>query len=367
MLAEGEEDLIAEEGLEEEEEAEDLVLALEQGNGRRAEENEPIVSEDTIKRSGGARLSMDSPELKVTRGRGSSPAAALPESLFDQEELSYGATEVELLGRLGAEQATLLQSLLQQHTTTEEDTQLKDGGESSSSSSSSSSSANERLLAVEVPSFWICNRVLVIVSVLGTIGFVVAIGLVSAPQIRASPDLLLLGVFPVVLVVLFLNFKLFQQRRFFALTDQRVLIYQKGGGNPCSLQPYTLVQIPYEDVVEVISRFNWLFFMQELEIRRKSDRWFSPTSISRQSGVKQEFIDGMPALRIHILQHIIQDHAARAAAVAQQQQQEKEQENGGSSSSSGGNKPRRGGKGGRGRRGGRKGNRSSKQSTNRSG
>jgi len=103
----------------------------------------------------------------------------------------------------------------------------------------------------------------------------------------------LFGIFPIVLAVVILGAK---KKGMIALTNRRIILYK---------QTAAVVIFPYEEVVSIENRVNWLHFMRELLIRRKTSKEFSPTTISRQSGIKQEFIDGFSATDLGQIEQVI--------------------------------------------------------------
>lgn len=150
---------------------------------------------------------------------------------------------------------------------------------------------DERILFIEEPSFWVSNRSLLIVSLVGTLAFLLAVILIVA--VGLDLQFLILGIFIIVFCVTMIGYG---KKRFVILTSQKIIIYK---------QRSPLIVVPYRDLLTVTNRLNWLLWMRELELRKSESRKYSPTTISRQSGIKQEFIDGFSSLKLKEIEEFI--------------------------------------------------------------
>ena len=150
---------------------------------------------------------------------------------------------------------------------------------------------DEKILFIEQPSFWISNRSLLIVSLAGSFAFLLAVILIIA--VGLDLQFLILGIFIIIFGVTMIGYR---KKRFIILTSEKIIIYK---------QSSPLIIVRYLDLVTVTNRLNWLLWMRELELRKQESRKYSPTTISRQSGIKQEFIDGFSSLKLQELEEFI--------------------------------------------------------------
>eukprot|EP01087_Luapelamoeba_hula_P006620 TRINITY_DN16699_c0_g1_i1.p1 TRINITY_DN16699_c0_g1~~TRINITY_DN16699_c0_g1_i1.p1 ORF type:complete len:234 (+),score=44.15 TRINITY_DN16699_c0_g1_i1:25-726(+) len=161
----------------------------------------------------------------------------------------------------------------------------------------------EELLSVDKASFWVANGTLVAAMAGGATLFLIALLVVMA-GVEAGLYMMWLGICFPVLGVALLGLR---RTRLLLLTNRRAIVVDANrsySNTSHTITPHT--EVLYSDIVSIEERLNWLFFMRELIIRIPATSSFSPTTISKQSGVKQVFIDGFPSATIRRIHSTIE-------------------------------------------------------------
>jgi hypothetical protein len=150
---------------------------------------------------------------------------------------------------------------------------------------------DEQILFIEQPSFWISNRSLICVSLAGSAAFLLSILLILT--VGLDWEFVILGIFVIIFGITMMGY---HKKRFVILTSEKIIIYK---------QRSPAIVVPYDSLITVTNRLNWLLWMRELELRKRESGKFSPTTISKQSGIKQEFIDGFSSFKLKEIEDFI--------------------------------------------------------------
>jgi hypothetical protein len=156
---------------------------------------------------------------------------------------------------------------------------------------------DEHVVAARPRSFFYQQKMLIGISVLGTIAFVaLLIYQLVAHYLRFLYYFLMMIMFPVFLVGLIIQgFRSLET--FVAVTNKRVIQWEG--------HDHVLL-IPLDKILSCASRTNYLKLNKEIELKVLPLREFHTTSISRQSPFKLEYVDGLDRDR-EMIERLIQE------------------------------------------------------------
>eukprot|EP01091_Cochliopodium_minus_P000418 TRINITY_DN10397_c0_g1_i1.p1 TRINITY_DN10397_c0_g1~~TRINITY_DN10397_c0_g1_i1.p1 ORF type:complete len:219 (+),score=40.79 TRINITY_DN10397_c0_g1_i1:44-700(+) len=157
----------------------------------------------------------------------------------------------------------------------------------------------EFIVLVTKRDFWYVNKWPLIFSIIGSILCVIFTLLIATGKLSFSIySFSFFAAFPILFVSIIVAY-FAKKESFVIITNKKILLMKK-----------EIKEFRYDEIIEINSRINYLYFNREIRVLVKTDAKFHASSISKQAGFKEEFIDGLPPSTRERVEESIKDRVS---------------------------------------------------------